>query len=411
MTSVLIKDVALPWGEKADVSVIGNRIAEIGRRISGEHEHVVDGRGCLLIPGLVNTHTHAAMTGFRGIADDLPLQEWLEGHIWPAEKEKVNPEFVYWNTLLACVEMLRSGTTGFVDMYFHEDKVMQASEKTGIRVWAGEGILGVMEPVDRTLDRVKSLLDNATELARVIVTPHSVYGCSEEELVRAKEFAEERGLLLQIHAAENMTEVKEFMEKTGMRPVEYLHAIGVLDNRTMIAHGVWVTDQEIGLLKEAGASVSHNPESNAKLGSGVAPVVEYLREGVNVTLGTDGCASNNNLDMVQEMRTALFLQKALHKDPSCLKAEQVFKMATENAYRTLGLDAGIFEGALADLVLVSLKKPHMQPVHDALSNLVYSGSGSDVVMTMVNGRIAYDGERVLGVDEQEVLEKVKGFWE
>ena len=411
MTSVLIKNVTLPWGERSDVSVIGNKIAEIGRRITGEHEHVVDGTGCLLIPGLVNTHTHAAMTGFRGIADDMPLQEWLENHIWPAEKENVNPEFVYWNTLLACVEMLRSGTTGFVDMYFHEDRVMQASEKAGIRVWAGEGILGLMEPVEETLEKTRTLLKKKTELANVIVTPHSVYGCNEEELMTAKEFALERGLLVQIHAAENIKEVKEFMERTGMRPVEFLHSIGFLDEKTILAHGVWVTDQEIMFVREDGASVSYNPESNAKLGSGVAPVVEYAREGVNVTIGTDGCASNNNLDMIQEMRTALFLQKVLHKDPACLKAEQAFKMATENAYSFLELNAGLFEGAVADLVLVSLKKPHMQPVHDALSNLVYSGSGSDVVMTMVNGKIVYDGENVLGVDEQEVLEKVKGFWE
>ena len=174
---------------------------------------------------------------------------------------------------------------------------------------------------------------------------------------------------------------------------------------------MWLTDQEIRLVAESGASVSHNPESNAKLGSGVAPVAEYLRSGVNVTLGTDGCASNNNLDMVQEMRTALFLQKVLHKDPACVRAEDALRMATENAYALLGLDAGIREGAVADLALVSLKKPHMQPVHDALSNLVYSGSGHDVVATIVNGRIAYDGERVLGVDEQEVIERVRGFWE
>ncbi len=408
--SILIKDVMLPWGRKASVSILGNRIVEVGKNIKGEHEHVLDGKGCLLVPGLVNAHTHIAMTGFRGIADDLPLQEWLEEHIWPAEKEKVNPDFVYWNSLLGIIEMLKSGTTGFVDMYFHENKTAEAVEKAGIRAWLGEGVADTFEPVEKTLAKVEQLMKTRTDYVNVIVSPHAVYTCSEETLAKTAEFAEEHDLLLQVHAAENKKEVKDSLEQTGMRPVEYLNEVGVLSPRTLIAHGVWVTDQEIQMISESGTSVAYNPESNAKLGSGVAPVREYIGKGVNVVLGTDGCASNNNLDMVQEMRTGLFMQKVVHHDPTALRAEEALALATHNAYNFLSLDVGLEEGKLSDLALISMKKPHMQPVHDAVSNLVYSGSGPDVIATIVNGRLVYDGKEVLGVDEQEVIEKVNGFW-
>lgn len=391
------------------VGVAGSRIALVTEsaseadafRAAHPDARIIDCTGRLLMPGLVNTHCHAAMTLQRSYADDIALMEWLHDYIWPFEARQTADDVALGMTL-GVVEMLLGGVTSFVDMYYHENRCVEVAERLGIRAMLGCNYF------DSNVEEVLPEVGQAVELAaccdrvRIALAPHSPYTVSPENLRRGKETAERYGLHLMTHIAETQDEVRIVREKYGMTPVEHLDALGMLDARTIGAHCIHLTDSDIATLAARGVAVSHNPQSNMKISSGVAPVERLRAAGALVTIGTDGTCSNNDLDMFEEVRTAAFLQKSATGDPVALPAYEALKLATVNGARTLGYAEGelgvVREGALADLIVVDLQKPHLQPVHDLVSNIVYCGKASDVDTVMVDGRIVVENRRVAGVD-------------
>ncbi|MCD6559676.1 MAG: amidohydrolase family protein [Palaeococcus sp.] len=398
---------------EADVYIEGNRILKIKKGIKREADIVIDAKGKVVSPGFINAHTHLAMTLFRGLADDIPLQEWLETCIWPREAQ-LKPRDVYKGALLGALEMIKGGTTAFVDMYFHMEEVAKAVERAGLRAYLGYGMIDLGDPEKLEKEIKKSIraltfIENLnSERINFIFAPHAPYTCSIECLKRVRELADEHGKMITIHVAETKREVDGIRREYGKSPVELLDEIGFLRDDVIIAHGVWLNDKDIMLLAERGVSVVHNPASNMKLGSGVMPLKELLNRGVNVCLGTDGDASNNNLDMLEEMKLAALLHKAHTLEPTVADARTVFKMATLNGAKALKLNAGVIrEGNLADLVIIDFNKPHLRPANNVISHLVYSANGNDVETTIVNGEILMlDGE-VLTLEEEKVMEEAQ----
>ncbi len=368
----------------------------------------------VLFPGLVNLHTHASMTIFRGLADDLPLMTWLEDYIFPVERH-LKQEWVYWGAKLAIAEMLRAGVTTFVDMYLFEPEVIRAVEEAGVRAALGEGLFDFPSPgygpLERGLALTRELLETYAGHPRIkiIVCPHATYTCSPETLKAAAAIAEEFDTLLHIHLSETKEEVALIKARYGESPPLHLEKLGLLNENLLVAHAVQLTNGEIELLARRGVKVAHCPESNLKLGSGVAPVAALLEEGVCVGLGTDGPASNNDLDLFGEMRTAALVQKGLSFDPTKLPAEKVFKMATSLGAEALGFkDLGVLTpGAKADLAVVSLTFPHLTPFYDPFSLLVYSAKGGDVTDVMVAGKFVLREGKILTFDEEEAKARVK----
>ena len=377
-------------------------------------DEVIEARGCAVMPGLVNAHTHAAMTLLRGVADDLPLEEWLNQHIWPIEAEFVRPEFVYAGTALAAIEMLSGGITCFADMYFFQDEVARAATDIGIRAVLGEALLDFPSPNAKTpkeglaIQRAVNERYKDSPWAWGIVMAHAPYSCSAGVIQDAKALADEQGLMFYIHLAETEEEVRQIAEKSGgLTPVKYLDSLGVLDRHTTGAHGVQLTGEDITMLAERGAKIVHCPESNMKLASGMAPVVELLEAGVTVGLGTDGAASNNDLSMFSEMDTAAKLQKVRLMDPAVLPARQVVTMATIGSARCLGLDhlIGSLEvGKRADMAIVNLMRPHLVPLYDVYSTLVYACDPHDVRDTIVEGRVVMRDREITSVDTTAVVQ-------
>ena len=386
------------WG-----GVTGNRISLVTAsaaeadafRASRPDVRVVGCTGRLLMPGLVNTHCHAAMTLQRSYADDIALMEWLNDYIWPFEARQTADDVALGMTLLG-------GVTSFVDMYYHENRCVEVARRLGIRAMLGCNYF------DNNVDEVLPEAERAVALAadcdrvQIALAPHSPYTVSPENLRRGKELARKYGLHFMTHIAETQDEVRIVREKYGMTPVEHLDALGMLDGQTIGAHCIHVTDSDIATLAARGVAVSHNPQSNMKISSGVAPVEKMRAAGALVTIGTDGTCSNNDLDMFEELRTAAFLQKSATGDPVALPAYEALKLATVNGARAMGYADGelgiVREGALADLIVVDLQKPHLQPVHDLVSNLVYCGKASDVDTVMVDGRIVVENRRIGDVD-------------
>ncbi|MFH1055827.1 MAG: amidohydrolase [Candidatus Altiarchaeota archaeon] len=404
--SILIKDVLLD-GRRTSIHVDGNRITGVGSK--DKAEFVLDGRGKAAIPGLVNTHTHAAMTLLRGYADDVILQEWLEKFIWPVEA-KMTGEDVYWGTRLACLEMIKSGTTCFNDMYWHLEGAVKAVEESGIR--------GVMNSVfidrfskdksrEQWREAERQLKDIKTSpRVKLALGPHAIYTVTEESLRWAKEYSDRHGTLIHFHLSETKKEVDDCIKDHGKRPVEYLNDIGFLGPNLLCAHSVWLNEEEIRILAQHEVKVAHCPTSNMKLSVGAALNNEGLRKaGVTVSLGTDGCSSNNNLDMFESMKTAALLQKMVWNNPTLLPAKEAFRMATLDGARSLKIDAGrLEEGALADIVLIDMKSPQLTPCHNLISNLVYSANGGCVDTVICDGKMIMEGRKVEG--EEELMEKV-----
>lgn len=358
----------------------------------------IDCRGKALMPGLVNTHCHAAMTLQRSYADDIPLMEWLNDYIWPFESQQTVDE-VALGAELGIVEMLSGGVTSFVDMYWHENRIAAVADRMGIRALLCPSCLDSnMEAFERDLEL---LLPRTTDRVRAGLGPHAPYTVSRENLLRCRALSEKYGLPVTIHVAETPAEMTAVRERTGTTPVRYLDSLGLLNERTIAAHCVHVDRADRDLLRERGVYVAHNPTSNMKIASGIAPISAFAREGVRCTIGTDGTCSNNDLDMWEEMRNAAFLAKVASMDPLVLPAYEVLRMATVDGARALGFgdDLGVIrEGALADLILIDLQKPHLQPVHDLISNLVYCCKASDVGTVVVDGRILMENRRLAGVD-------------
>lgn len=375
---------------------------------------VVDARGGIIMPGLINTHTHAAMTCFRGLADDLQLMNWLNDHIFPAEA-KLDDQKVYLGTLLACAEMIMSGTTCFCDMYLFEDAVARAAKEAGMRAVVGEVLYDFDSPnygpIENGFAYTQKLIDtwHADPLVNIAVEPHSTYLCAPELLKRAFKLARSYSLPLVIHLAESKSEVEQIINRYGRTPVEHLAELGILAPNVLACHCVELTENDIRLLQRFDVKVAHNAESNMKLASGVAPIPKLLTKGICVGLGTDGCASNNNLDLFLEMDTVAKLHKAQTLDPTAMDALTVLKMATIQAARALGLDqlVGSLEvGKKADLIIIDTDKPHLTPMYSPVSQLVYAAMGSDVSTSIINGTVVMENGEVKTMDLRKVMDDV-----
>ena len=370
----------------------------------------------VVLPGLVNTHTHAAMNLLRGIADDLPLMDWLTKFIFPAEAKNVSPAFVRAGTLLACAEMVRGGTTTFADMYYYESDVASAVDQCGMRAVLGETWLDFPVPDHKDLAEsiavTRAFLEKWKGHPRVIaaVAPHAPFTNSKESLVAAHDLALEFKAPLLIHLSETREEQRQLAEKYGTTPTNWLESIGFLGPNVLVAHCVWCDADDLRLLAERHVGLSHNPESNMKLASGVAPVVAARRVGIAVGLGTDGAASNNDLDMWEAMDFAGKLAKVSTMDPTALPAKDLLRMATIEGARAMKIDdriGSLEAGKRADLVAVDLGRAGTTPVWDLYSTLVYAVKESDVSLTMVEGKVLFDGKRVTTLDEAKVLKDAR----
>ncbi len=377
---------------------------------------LIDAAGGIIMPGLVNTHTHLPMTLFRGLADDLPLMTWLNEHIFPAEAKWITPETVKLGVQLACAEMILSGTTTCCDGYFLESTVARVVRRTGMRAVLGQGVIdfpapGVPDPnenVAHAVAYVKSLQGEGS-LIHPSIFCHSPYTCSPKTLKSAKAAADRAGVLFQVHAAETRNEVNLIEGGKYRSPVAYLDHLGILDSRTLLVHSVWVDEEDIACIAEKGAKVSHNPESNMKLASGVAPVPQLLNAGIHVGLGTDGCASNNNLDLFGEMATAAKLHKVIGQDPTLLDAAQVVRMGTILGAEAIGLAdqiGSVEPGKRADLIVLDTRKPHLTPLFHPESHLVYSANGGDVVHVLIDGQWVVKNRKVRTLDVEQVMAQV-----
>ena len=373
--------------------------------------------GGVLLPGFVNAHTHAAMNLLRGISNDQPLMEWLTKYIFPAEGKNVSPAFVRAGTDLACLEMIRGGTTTFADMYYYESDVAASVDKAGLRAILGETWIDFPAPGHANLEETKTVTRAFLEKWKghprisAAIAPHAPYTCSRETLQAARALADEYGAPLLTHLSETQDEQKQILEKYGKSPTAWLDEVGFLGPRLSVAHGVWLTPEDMRLLVERKVSLSHNPESNMKLGSGIAPVAAARKAGVVVGLGTDGSAgSNNDLDMLDAMDFAGKLAKVAALDPTPLTAPELLRMATIDGAKALGLDrlVGSLEpGKRADVIVVDLENAHTQPVFDLPSTVVYASRAGDVSLTVVDGRVLWDGVRVRTLDEAKVLAAAK----
>ena len=398
------------------IAIADGRIAAVGLAEDLlEHAptgQVVNAGGCLILPGLVNTHSHLAMSLLRGLADDLPLMDWLENHIWPAEKTHMNREAVRLGTELAVAEQLLAGVTTTTDMYFFGNEVAAVLAEAGMRGVIAESLIDFATPRCKTPDE---MMEKQRELAQEyrdhpLITPsiaaHAPYSVSASNLVKEAELAEELGITFQIHLSETRWEVEKLIEEKGRSPVGYLADLGVLSERTVAAHCVHVSPEDIETLVEFEVGVAHNPVSNLKLASGVAPIPTMVEAGVKLGIGTDGAASNNTLDLLRDMQLASLLHKGVFGDPTVLPARSMIEMATIGGARVLGLDAEIgtlTEGKQADMVCFSVDGPHATPVFDPWSHLVYAARSSDVRHVLVHGKLVV-GNRNLNTMDQERIE-------
>lgn len=401
----------------ADVHVKDGIVVDIvdrGQDYPGETE-VIEAKEALVMPGLINTHAHAAMTLFRGFADDLPLKKWLLERIFPAESAYLNPETVYYGALLACLEMISSGTTCFADGYFFQDLTIRAVHKSGLRALVAQGIIdfpapGIEDPREN-LRIGEAFLEKWTGYCDRIYPGlfcHSPLTCSEDTLQGAWELCRARNTPLQIHLSETIEEVDETVRRTGKRPVYYLDELGLIKRGLIAAHAVHLEEGEIFCLKERGCGVVHVPESNMKLSSGVPRIKDMLGLGMDIGLGTDGCASNNNMDLLQEMDTASKLSKVFSQDPVSLPAVEALKMATIGGARVMGLqeEIGTLEyGKKADIIVLDVNSPHLCPMYDPYSAVVYSATGADVRDVIVEGKVLLRNREFTTLDSMEILEK------
>ncbi|MFH1076651.1 MAG: amidohydrolase [Pseudomonadota bacterium] len=410
------------------VAVKGDSIVAVGMHneicggFKGKKE--IDARGGIVMPGMVNTHTHASMSCFRGLADDLPLMAWLKEHIFSAEAY-LSYDMVYIGARLACAEMILSGTTTFCDMYLFEDAVAEAAKNSGMRAVVGEVLYDFPSPnygpIEKGFEYTEMLFHKWENdpLIKIAVEPHSPYLCSPELLKKAKMIADKYRAPLVIHVAETKDEVNQIRERYGDTPVSHLAKCGILCDRLIADHSVFLTDDEIAMFKQYEVKVAHNPESNMKLASGVSPISKLISLGVTVGLGTDGCASNNNLDMFQEMDTAAKIHKVTEMDSTVMDAKTVVRMATINGAEVLGLKeiCGSLEaGKRADIIVIDTKKPHLTPMYDYYSSLVYSANGSDISTVIINGSVVCEERILTTIDLKTTMEsaiqmseKVKGY--
>jgi 5-methylthioadenosine/S-adenosylhomocysteine deaminase len=408
--------------EDCFIGIKDSTIVVAGAKTDSAHaafqaKETIDASGCVVMPGLVNTHTHLPMVCFRGMADDLPLMEWLTGHIFPAEARFVSRKMVYDGATLAMAEMMLSGTTTFCDGYFHEDSITEAVDAAGMRSVVSQGFADFVMPdkpaVKKIMAAAERFVTKWLPLAPLI-TPaffcHSPYTCSPDTLVRVKEAAREAGILYLIHLLENKDETQIIIDRYGREPVRHLLELGVLDEQTIAVHCNWLTPENIDVFADRGVKVSHNPESSMKLATGIAPVPEMLKKGISVGIGTDGCASNNDMDMFREMDTTAKVHKVKSLDPTLMNAETVCKLATIGGAKVLGLDkliGSIEKGKKADIILVDMNQPHLTPLYNYYSQLVYAARGADVKTSIINGKVVMKDRKLLTIDMEQAMKNVR----
>ena len=406
------------------VAIDHGRIASVGAAAEIDAAYtareVVDATGKVVIPGLINGHTHVPMTLFRGIADDLDLQEWLTKYIFPAEAKNVTEDFVRVGTRLGLAEMIRSGTTTYCDMYYFEDAIADETFKAGMRGVLGETVIDFPVADNKTnseaMTYVERFINHWKGNALIIpaIAPHAPYTVSEDHLKAARAFSDRTGAPMVIHISETKREVDDSIKSKGASPIDYLNRIGFLNDRVIAAHVVWPTEEELGLIKRLGVGVVHNPQSNMKLASGVAPVPEMLKNDLAVGLGTDGAASNNDLNLWEEMDTAAKLHKVFSKDPKVVSAQEAFEMATIRGARALHLEkeiGSIEAGKRADLAVVDLDDLNQTPFYNIYSDLVYAAKAGDVRTVIIEGRIVMRDRRFLTLNEETIKADARRYRE
>ncbi len=396
-----------------DIIIEEGIIVDCGEEGSSDYyaDREIEAENCLALPGLINCHTHAGMVYTRGYADDLPLMTWLEEYIWPLEA-KLTPEDIYWGSLLAIAEMIASGTTTFADMYFAMDRVGQAVTESGMRAVLAWGLVGLkpeaVQQLNKTVEFARDWQGAAEGRIRTMLAPHAPYTCPPPFMKKVLTQAEKHGLPVHIHLAETRDEVEQIQGEFGISPVRWALDQGVFEHKTLAAHCVHLEEGDIAILRDNQVGVAYNPQSNMKLGSGIAPVSRLLRQGVQVGLGTDGPGSNNSLDLFSEMKAGSLLQKVSGSNAQDLPAGMVLDMGTRMGAEILGLESeigGLQKGKKADIILLNLDSPHLTPVFDPTAHVVYSARGSDVQTTLVDGQVIYDKGEFPTID----VEKVK--WE
>ncbi len=400
--------------ENGAVAVVGDTISAVGpmdELACIKAKETIDAAGGIIMPGLINTQTHAAMTLFRGLADDLPLMTWLNDYIFPAEAQ-LDENKVHVGSMLACAEMILSGTTCFCDMYLFEDAVARATKAAGMRAVVGEVLYDFPSPnygeIEKGFHYTRQLIDTWRDdpLITIAVEPHSPYLCAPDLLTEAAVMAKDNGLPLVIHLSETRSEVSDIQKKYGATPVGHLADLGILGPNLLACHCVVLSNSDMDLIGQYDVKVSHNPESNMKLAAGVSPVWDMISRNICTGIGTDGCSSNNNLDLFEEMDTAAKLHKANSLDPTVMNATTVLRMATIDGARALGIEditGSIETGKKADIIVIDTNKPHLTPMYNPASHLVYSVNGSDVYASVVNGQVLMKDRKLMTMDIKKVL--------
>lgn len=418
---ILLKNIERIFSPNQDLSdyhhivISGKTIKKISKENdfeSNSFDRIIDCKDMIALPGLINTHTHSSMSILRGYADDYILDKWLKEKIWPAEA-KLTKEDIYWGAMLAVLEMIKTGTTTFTDMYFQMDEVAKVVRKSGIRAVLGEGLIEENDGIEgfkNALDFSLQWNNKAEGRIKTCLAPHSAYTCSPDYLEKIRDKALEHDLLINIHVSETKDEEKIVKNNYNLSTVHLLESINLFDAKVIAPHCVHVSDSEIEILNNNDIGVSYNPASNMKLSSGIAPVRKMIERGITVSYGTDGAASNNNLDLIEEARMGSYLQKVSENDPTVLPIEETLKMLTINGAENLDISnlGKIKEGFLADIILLDTKKMvHQYPSYNYLSNIFYAGNGTDVNTVIVNGEIIMEDREIKFIDENAVYEKIK----
>jgi len=404
------------------IAVNDGKILEVGNSEELEKKYypnkTIEATGKVIMPGFVNTHTHVAMSYFKGLADDLPLMEWLSKHIWPAEKHFLSPDFVRDASLHGCAEMIRNGITTFNDMYFFGDQTAESAKKVGIKAVLGEGIVDFPVANYQNADEIFAYITEMNSkyksdgLIDFAIAPHAIYTCGKENLIKAKKLAEKLDLLLHFHLSETKQEVDDCLKQNGLRPAEYLESIGLFEHKTVAAHAIWLSENEQNILAENNVSIAINTSSNLKLTSGFNSFKSYLEKGINLSIGTDGVGCNNNLSIIQEMSLTSKLQKAISNDATFLPANQIIEIATLGGAKALRKEyeiGSIEVGKKADLICVDVYNLEAQPMYDPFSQLVYSLTSEQIKDVIVNGKIVMIDRKMINVDEAELIDKAKFY--
>lgn len=400
--------------EQKDIGIEDDRIAFVGAMPGSFHADLtVEGAGHLAMPGLVNAHTHSAMSLLRNYADDLPFWEWLTEKVWPIE-EKMGPEEVYWGTMLSNAEMIRSGITAYADMYFCSAETAKASMEAGLRCSIAQGLVGSSNKDHERFNATRQLFRDwhktGDGLITVMAGPHAPYTCDDAFLTKVIELCTELNIPIHTHLSESEKEVNDSLEKHGRSPIQHMNQLGLFKHHTLAAHCVHLLEEDFDILRESNVHVVHNPSSNLKLGNGISPVAKLLTSGVHVSIGTDGSSSNNNLNMFEEIHLASLLAKGSTFDPAVLPAFQALEMATKNGAEALNLgnETGTLQrGMKADLILIDLEQPHMYPRYQLDASLVYSAQASDVRTVIINGKIVMEKGELKTIDLERTYHEIK----